>query len=96
MPRQKNDGKGRMGGRKAGTPNKTTSQIRDKIKDFLESKSGELEDIWNALEAKEKFQMFSQLSRYIIPTMQSTEFKIDETTSSVIKTQLDELSEEEK
>ncbi len=88
-------GSPKTGGRKPGTPNKATSEIRDRIKNFLESKSEELNEIWNNLEAKEKFQMFNQLSRYIIPTMQSTEFKIDTTTTSEIKQQLDELSEEE-
>ncbi len=84
----------KTGGRKKGTPNKITSDIREKIKTFLESKADDLDDIWESLEAKEKIQMFNHLCRYVVPTMQSTEFKVDSTTESYIQKHLEELSQE--
>lgn len=36
MTRVKNDGRGRLGGRTKGTPNKTTSAIKDCITNILE------------------------------------------------------------
>lgn len=93
MPKQK--GSPKTGGRKAGTPNKATSDIREKIKTFLEEKSDCLNEIWENLEPKEQAQMYNQMCRYIIPTMQATEFNLKNESRSTIKETLDELTKEE-
>ena len=36
MARKKNDGKGRMGGRAKGTPNKITANVKDWLSELLE------------------------------------------------------------
>ena len=36
MARQKNDGKGRMGGRAKGTPNKTTAAVKDWLSEIMD------------------------------------------------------------
>ena len=36
MTRQKNDGRGRLGGRQKGTPNKVTATLREWVADLLE------------------------------------------------------------
>lgn len=51
MPRKKNDGKGRMGGRAKGTPNKTTSKIKDWISQLIDNNRELIEeDIKNYLQ----------------------------------------------
>ena len=36
MARQKNDGKGRMGGRQKGTPNKVTGTVKEWLADLID------------------------------------------------------------
>ena len=36
MARSKDDGRGRLGGRAKGTPNKVTTELRDKFREFVQ------------------------------------------------------------
>ena len=43
MARQKNDGRGRIGGRSKGTPNKVTSTIKDWISQIIDDNREQVE-----------------------------------------------------
>ncbi len=68
----------KTGGRKAGTPNKTTSEIREAFNELVSSKLPELSKWLNevARENPEKaLEIVIKFSDFIIPKLQRTEIK---------------------
>ena len=72
MGRLKNDGKGRLGGRCKGTPNKATTDIKTWISDILESGRDRFKDNLELLEPSEYIRVFTGLLNYIIPKQSPT------------------------
>jgi len=64
----------KFGGRKKGTANKTTKQIRESIQKFISMNSDEfaqwLKDI---PDRKERFDVVCKLAEYVLPKLQRTE-----------------------
>ena len=69
--RKKNDGKGRMGGRKAGTPNKVTGTVKEWIASIIDGNRKQFEDDLKKLEPGERVRVISNLLQYVTPKMQS-------------------------
>lgn len=69
--RKKNDGKGRMGGRKAGTPNKVTGTVKEWIASIIDGNRKQFEDDLEKLEPGERVRVISNLLQYVTPKMQS-------------------------
>lgn len=69
--RKKNDGKGRMGGRKAGTPNKVTGTVKEWIASIIDGNRKQFEDNLEKLEPGERVRIISNLLQYVTPKMQS-------------------------
>ena len=69
--RKKNDGKGRMGGRKAGTPNKVTGTVKEWIASIIGGNRKQFEDDLEKLEPGERVRVISNLLQYVTPKMQS-------------------------
>ena len=67
MSRQKNDGKGRLGGRKAGTPNKATATTREWIQQILDENQQTIRDDLKKLSAKDRVNALLSLIPYIVP-----------------------------
>lgn len=90
--RQKNDGKGRLGGRAAGTPNKITVLTKEIIQDFVAENYEDAFETWKSIKnPKQKFEMFLKLLEFIMPRMQTVEFNPgDKTPDWMVK--LHELS----
>lgn len=96
MARPKNDGKGRMGGRAKGTPNNKTKEVRTFISDLLKNKMADIEEAFDQLEAKDKVAAFTQLVKYVIPSLQSVDIDaVVEKKGDSIEDKLRELAEEE-
>ena len=73
----------KTGGRQKGTPNKITSEIRDRISVLV---SGTMDDIdISKFTNSEKIKLLQVLCQYIIPKLQSSDFNIgsDEGQSAV-------------
>lgn len=70
--RKKNDGKGRMGGRKAGTPNKVTGTVKEWIASIIDGNRKQFEDDLEKLEPGERVRVISNLLQYVTPKMQSS------------------------
>ena len=64
-----------LGGRKKGSLNKCTQNIRESFAKLLEGNLGQLEEDFEALEPKDRIKMFIELSKYVVPTLKSTEIK---------------------
>ena len=67
MSRQKNDGKGRLGGRKAGTPNKATATTREWIQQILDENQQTIRDDLKKLSAKDRVNALLSLIPYVVP-----------------------------
>lgn len=93
-PREKNDGRGRLGGRAKGTPNKITKEKRELIAKFIDSKWDDFEKSFNDIKDPEKkCQIMVSMLPYAFPRLASVEYK-DKTPSKTFKDELDEISGE--
>lgn len=77
MARQKNDGKGRLGGRAKGTPNRVTASVKDWISQVIDKNRRQMERDLKALSPKDRLLMLEKLMQYVIPK-QKTEIEIKE------------------
>lgn len=67
MARQKNDGRGRLGGREKGTPNKVTGTLKNWITDLINSNRLQMEKDLKKLAPKDRLIFFEKLMQYVIP-----------------------------
>lgn len=94
MARPKNDGRGRMGGRTKGTPNKVTVERRALIASFIESRWDEFMVNYDQIDDPEKkCAIFMQMMQYYAPKMAAIEYK-DKTPTRSLRDELDEISGE--
>lgn len=77
MARQKNDGRGRMGGRQKGTPNKVTASVREWLAALIDKNRRQIEKDLKALEPKERLQVLERLMQYVVPKQQAMSAKVD-------------------
>lgn len=77
MARQKNDGRGRLGGRAKGTPNKTTSTLKGWITQVIEENKGQMLEDLASLEPRERLQILERFMGYVIPKQQAMRATID-------------------
>ena len=94
MARQKNDGRGRLGGRQKGTPNKSTQTVRDTIaamwKDYQES--GLFASDIMALDPATRAATMEKYAQYISPKMKSVDVDMNNATVNItIEDRLREL-----
>lgn len=75
MVRKKNDGKGRMGGRAKGTPNKVTASVKDWLNELLEGDRPRFVEQLHNLQGEEYVKHYISLMPYIAPKMQSVDLK---------------------
>lgn len=71
MSRNKNDGKGRLGGRAKGTPNKITTDLKEWITEILKNGEGLFAENLNSLEPREYVKVYVGLLNYVVPKQQS-------------------------
>lgn len=75
--RQKNDGRGRLGGRAAGTPNKVSGTLKEWITSLIDKNRNQIEKDLQELEPKERLQMIEKLMQYVIPKQAAQQVKLD-------------------
>ena len=66
----------KTGGRTIGTPNKTTSEIREHYKKLINSNLNLLEDDLKSLEPIQRLKMIIELSKFVVPTLKATDLKL--------------------
>ena len=71
MARQKNDGRGRLGGRKAGTPNKATKEVKEWVSGLLTDGRARFEQALLQLSPEEYIKTYMGLMPYVTPKMQA-------------------------
>lgn len=60
----------KTGGRKAGTPNKITGEIKEVLSEFLQKEINSLPEYFSAIEPKERLEVIAKLLPYILPRQQ--------------------------
>ncbi|CCY50630.1 MULTISPECIES: hypothetical protein [Bacteroides] len=71
MGRKKGDGKGRLGGRTKGTPNRISGTVKEWIQKVIDDNRQKFEDDLDDLEPGERVRVISNLLQYVTPKMQS-------------------------
>lgn len=89
MSRKANDGRGRLGGRKKGTPNKTPVELREWVKNLIFKNRDKVESDFDKLTPKERLQMIEKLLPYILPKQQAVSASVN--LNSLEEEQLDTL-----
>lgn len=78
MARPKNDGRGRIGGRKKGTPNKATATIREAIaamwKDYHDS--GLFQKDIEALDSQTRAAVMEKYAQYVAPKLKTIDAEV--------------------
>lgn len=84
----------RYGGRKKGTPNKTTKDLRERISIFLEDNFEDAMKAWKKLEDKDKVKLYTDLIKFSVPTLQSVDLNATVKKEDEVEEDLKELSED--
>lgn len=66
MARLKNDGRGRLGGRSKGTPNKATSTLREWIVEVLDDNRDQMLSDLKQLQPIERLRVLERLMQYVV------------------------------
>ncbi len=77
MARQKNDGRGRLGGRAAGTPNKVTGTLKNWITDLINCNRLQMEKDLKRLDPKDRLMFLEKMMQYVIPKQAAQQVKLD-------------------
>ena len=80
MPFTKNDKNINRSGRKNGSTNKTTHEIRAKYLELIENNFEQLESDLQTLKASERVKAIIELSKFILPTLKATEMSLNNET----------------
>ena len=80
MPFTKNDKNINRSGRKNGSTNKTTHEIRAKYLELIENNFEQLETDLQTLKASERVKAIIELSKFILPTLKATEMSLSNET----------------
>lgn len=77
MARSKNDGRGRLGGREKGTPNKITAELREWVQTLLSDGRGKFVESMAELPASEYVRIYAAMLSYALPKMQAVSLEAD-------------------
>ena len=80
MPFVKNDTRINRSGRKHGSQNKTTQDIRAKYQKLIENNFEQLEEDLKTLKASERVKAIIDLSKFVLPTLKATEMSLSNET----------------
>lgn len=70
-------GKPKSGGRKKGTPNIVTKDLRDRIRELLEKQFDQVAVDLAGLDPKDRVNAWLKLSEFVLPKLQRSETVID-------------------
>lgn len=94
MARLKNDGKGRIGGRQKGTPNKVTRSMRELLTQFCDETFDSFVSAFNEIETpRDKCKIWLEAQAFVTPKLSSVDIK-ESATGKSFKDELDELDKE--
>lgn len=94
--RGRKKGTAKTGGRKKGTPNVLTSDLRSRISSFLSDNFDEAVKQWKAIEEPvQKVKLYTDLIKFAVPTLQAVSLDAIVNKEESVEDTLRKLSEEE-
>lgn len=86
----------KTGGRKRGTPNKVTQDLREWVSSLIDRNRLQVENDLKNLEPKDRLQILEKLMSYVLPKLQSVDQKInfDQLTDEQIDHIINNISDE--
>lgn len=72
----------KTGGRKKGTPNKSTSKVKERIEDFINKNAEDMQIWFDDLESKDKVKYMLDMYQYAAPKLKSVE--VDATVEKTV------------
>lgn len=95
MARKKGDGRGRLGGRAKGTPNKTTQSMRAMLTQFCQDYYEDFVDTYQrVLNPKERCELYLKAQSFVTPKLNSVDLDVKSTDNS-FKSELERMAEED-
>lgn len=85
----------KYGGRKAGTPNRTTAQMRQLLSEFTQKKWPEVQRAFSKLSAKEKVIAYTRLLKFTMPEYSNINFSLNQFSENDLEMLLNHLKENE-
>lgn len=70
----------KTGGRKVGTPNKTTKEIREVLKNIINNEIANIETSLNELTPKERIEYLIKLIPFVLPKVENVNYDLGEGT----------------
>lgn len=93
--RVKGDGKGKTGGRKAGTPNKVTREAKDIIASIVNNNAEKAEKMLNKIvDPKDWLGIYLKLSEFVVPKKAAVQVS-SENKSCDLRSELEEMTDTE-
>lgn len=93
--RQKNDGRGKMGGRVAGTPNKVTSSAKEIITQIVNNNAPKAQEMLDmVVEPKDWCMLYIKLLEFVVPKRAAVHVEADAKLSD-LRSELEELQNKE-
>ena len=74
----------KLGGRKKGSVNKATKEIREMFVKLVNDNLGQLDNDIKQMEPKQRFDAIIQLAKYILPTLKAVEVDLNDKPRSVV------------
>lgn len=68
----------KTGGRTLGTPNRTTTEIRDHFQNLIAENLEQLEDDLKELEPLQRLKIIIELSKFVVPTLKATDLSLSD------------------
>lgn len=88
-------GKGnKFGGRRKGTHNRTTHELKDFFNKFLNRHVGDLDTAFAELEAKDKFKVILNMTKFVMPTLKAQGSTLEELTDAQFDAIVGEIKKE--
>mgnify|MGYP006872994575 CR=1 FL=1 len=78
MPRQKNDGRGRLGGRVKGVPNKRNAALKEWLSALLNDNRDLIEADFKQLSPADRVRFVASILPYVVPKLQAVEARVEE------------------
>lgn len=87
----KKKGSPKTGGRKAGTPNKTTGTIKEWIAEVVEKNRSQVEKDLKAMAPEKRVAMIERLVQYIIPKASTVNINFEQLNDQQLDQLIDEM-----
>lgn len=85
----------KTGGRKAGVPNRSTTELKNLVHSFLQANIKDLQVQYDELKPADKLDFFQKLLRFALPTQSQAKIDLDRLSNEDLDLVIDRLKNKE-